>query len=128
MEVLIILAIYNVISLGMYFACSWFSKEKYDNFDMMAANSWAWILFPVYFGAKCLVYGMMFVGEHIERLKNKMLEYKKYRTTLEQTGQKKYRVVKETVYTGAYIPPPGKDPFIIAAEEEVEQLLKERQL
>ena len=40
---------HGVITLGVYFVCSWFSKKEYDNWDMMAIMPFLWIMFPFAF-------------------------------------------------------------------------------
>lgn len=145
---------YGVITLGVYFVCSWFSKKEYDNWDMMASNAILWIMFPFVFA----IDGMMYIGENVERLKSKMLEYKAVRERRQLEVKYKCHIIdekidtmKKKIYTGvavsSHAPKVGarliynddnhmlepsikveRDPLLLEAEQEVEQLLNERKL
>ena len=166
MGFVIVLAIYGIISLGVHFACAWFSKKECDNWDVMASFAFLWILFPFAFIIHYSINYMMYILEYVERLKNKMLEYKAVRERRQSEVKYKCHIIdqkidtlKKQIYTdGGRLPFPGvavsshapkvgarliynddshmlepsikieRDPLLVEAEQEVEQLLNERKL
>jgi len=130
---LIAIAVYGIISLGVYFVCSWFSKKEYDDWDMLAAFAAFWILFPLYYAIRLLMNMFVFFGKGIDRLKNRMLEYKalRIRRGLERKeGRHIICTNGETLkqVNVEYVSSPQKDPLLVEAEQEVEQLLNEGKL
>jgi hypothetical protein len=152
---LIAIAVYGIISLGVYFVCSWFSKKEYDDWDMLAAFAAFWILFPLYYAIRLLMNMFVFFGKGIDRLKNRMLEYKALRIRRGLERKEGRHIIDEQGGTGhhvnmtmrfvekdlvctngetlkqvnvEYVSSPQKDPLLVEAEQEVEQLLNEGKL